>query len=386
MSQSDYVLRCITLLRPHAKFAAYSHSTEFIDATADLGDGFHYVNLYDEQIDSNVISSPRGLIMIHNTYLSSFAYNLFLCWLYGYSGTGTEATQRQAALDGLLAHNFKKFFAEQLLHAHNNIAARALLLETLLFEQTCMVPVFAEKARDVTLAQQAERATDLMSSVLSFHELGHYFLDTKPGTWESVAASEYAPVIAACERAWASYPSVFVTECRCDTMAVISCVQQHQASHELLFGLRTLAFAFAAYAVLCSLTRSAQATAEARQQEPLDEVDFTNLIAFHREHEITLGLDQDFVVHARLVIALCHQLATQQGLTLVGTDTPFPLPATILEDLLPYLDRVLACDDPNARPMSNLVAEALHGHEEGMNYLYLRSKTFQTNRPEGLRL
>jgi hypothetical protein len=37
-------------------------------------------------------------------------------------------------------------------------------------------------------------------------------------------------------------------------------------------------------------------------------------------------------------------------------------------------------DDRNARDMSLLVAEALHEHPRGVEFLYLRSKTFSSNR------
>jgi hypothetical protein len=36
--------------------------------------------------------------------------------------------------------------------------------------------------------------------------------------------------------------------------------------------------------------------------------------------------------------------------------------------------------------MSNLVALALTGHPQGMEYLYLRSKVFRTNRAGALRV
>jgi hypothetical protein len=49
-----------------------------------------------------------------------------------------------------------------------------------------------------------------------------------------------------------------------------------------------------------------------------------------------------------------------------------------------YVGRVFECDDDNARQMSNLVARSLYGHDAGMEYLYLRSKVFRTNRTEPL--
>ncbi len=58
--------------------------------------------------------------------------------------------------------------------------------------------------------------------------------------------------------------------------------------------------------------------------------------------------------------------------------------SALLEDLMRYVGRVFDCDDNNARKMSNPVARSLYGHDAGVEYLYLRSKVFRTNRTEPL--
>ncbi len=372
MSVRGTVLETVARARRGAKFVKHAHSSSFIDPSAQLADGFHYINLYHEQIDANLIESKtHGLILIHNTYLSSFAYNLVLCWLY------CQHQDRQQLLDALLAHNFKKFFAEQFYHAHNSIGSRALLLETLLFEQVCMVPVFALKAENQVLSDQADTAAEIMSSVVSFHELGHFFLRTKPGAWQSVIAAEPQVLADLSSQVSESYPAAFVEEFQCDAIAVIFTVQQYENRCSHQFILRVLVFAFAAFAVLFSLARSARATGEAHEADPVETIDFRGLEKIHREHEIQVGLDHDFRVRADLVARLCQGMASGRGIVLYGRDAGFPLENTILEELLQFVDRILDCGDDNARAMSNLVAEALCGHDEGMEYLYLRSKTFK---------
>lgn len=383
MNSEASVLRIIQAKRPRAKFTTYSHSSTFIDATAQLGNGFHYVNLYDEQIDSNLlISKSSGLIIVHNTYLSSFAYNLFLCWLYGYERAGGNSQ----VVKMLLAHNFKKFFAEQLYCAHNDIGSRALLLETLLYEQVCMVPVFAAKAQEPSLSSRADIAANLMSSVVSFHELGHFYLREQEDCWSEILGQNPDTLQPMFLRVGSTYAAGFVEEFKCDAMAIISGFQQYQEVATPDFVLQALIFAFAAFAVLFSLARSAKVTAEEQQMAPAELIDFRSLEKVHREHDIKLGVDRDFVERAKLVVELCQRIAAQQHVALYSADGSFPLPETILMDLLPYIDRVLDCNDANARAMSNLVAEALCGHDEGMEYLYLRSKTFITNREEALRV
>lgn len=130
MSEIEAILSLLRKLRPTAKFLKGSHSADFIDAGAQLENGFYFVSLYDEKIDANVVRTKRGIVIINNTYLASFAYNVFLCCLY-HPGLPWAAP----ATTALLKHNFKKFFAEQLLYFRNNIFSRAVLLETLLFEQ-----------------------------------------------------------------------------------------------------------------------------------------------------------------------------------------------------------------------------------------------------------
>lgn len=373
MNDEDYVLSRIRLLRPQAKFVAYNHSEEFIAAEAELGEGFHYVNLYDEQIDSNVIHSPRGLIMVHNTYLASFAYNLFLCWLL--SARSAAETEAVPSLALLLKHNFKKYFAEQLLHYHNNIFARAIFLETLLYEQHCMVPVFAAKSRHEDLSTQADFGAQMMSSLVANHELGHYFLDRAPLTWNEILNLYGGTINAQFNHVLSTYPPAFVEEYKCDAMAVILCMQRNETEMPRLFCLRAIAFAFASFAVLSSLTKSAAYTST-QQQEIADQVDFGSIVKKNRDYTYAVGTDLDLVERARLVIEVCQLLAQRDGSTLFEEAGTFPLPATIVDDLLMYVSQVMESDDANARTMSLLVAEAFHEHPRGLEFLYLRSKTF----------
>jgi hypothetical protein len=382
MTPRDAIIRGITRSRPHAKFIAVSHSSEFIPADADLGEGFYTANLYDEAIDANMIVTKQGRVMIQNTYIASFAYNLFLSWLYGHRGD-TSAVP----MDTLLAHNFKKFFAEQIYRCVNRIPSRALLLETLLFEQAMMVPVFAAKDADLKLSADADSAAGLMSFALSMHELGHYYLATKPDQWGELLQAEPDTVGPLYARVVERQPADVAIEFQCDVYAVIGCLRQYESHAGPTFALRAIVFAFAAYAAMYSATKTAKATAVLWRAGPEEAVDFADIAPMpHVDHDVEWALDRAFMDRARLVAELCGRLAEQRGLALYGTDTPFSLPASILQDLMRLVGRVFDCADDNARKMSNLVAQSLHGHDEGMEYLYLRSKVFRTNRTEPLKV
>lgn len=219
MNQDELIRRRIEMLRPRARFVAVTHSADFIDPAANLGEGFHYVNLYDEKIDSNVINSPHGLIMIHNTYLSSFSYNLLLCWLL--CADSSSPTVDSLNQEQLLKHNFKKYFAEQLLSFHNNVFSRAVFLETLLYEQVCMIPVFEAKSQDETLSNNADLAVQLMSSALSFHELGHVYLGKDRQIWDEILAQHNDLLRNLFGHVANNYPDLFVEDVMCDAISVL---------------------------------------------------------------------------------------------------------------------------------------------------------------------
>jgi hypothetical protein len=375
----EAIKRRVQQLRPDAKFIAVTHSSDFIPVEAELGNGFFTANLYDERIDANMIVTRQGRVMIQNTYIASFAYNLFLCWLHGHGG------ESAAVLDRLLAHNLKKFFAEQIYRRTNRIPSRALLLETLLFEQVMMVDVFAAKDSNAKLSADADAAAGLMSFALSMHELGHFYMATKPGLWEELVQTEPDTIGSLYVHVTERYPADFATEFQCDVHAVIGCLRQYESHAGAAFALRALAFAFAAYAAMYSLAATATDTAALWDTGPAERVDFSDIAPMpHIDYDVKWAIDKTFLERARLVGKLCESLATKRGLTLFGSDDPFPLPPTIVEDLMRYVGRVFDCDDNNARAMSNLVARSLYGHDAGMEYPYLRSKVFRTNRTEPL--
>jgi hypothetical protein len=374
----------IRRLRPHAKFIAVQHSSEFIAPEANLGGGFFTANLYDERIDSNMITTGLGRVMIQNTYIASFAFNLFLCWLYGRRRPPEAAG---ASVDALLAHNFKKFFAEQIYRQSDRVPARALLLETLLFEQVQIVGVFAAKEADPKLSADADTGANLMSFALSMHELGHYYLATQPGMWQAILESGPEALAPLYQQVEAQHAADFTVEFQCDAHAVIGCLGQYESRGGAQFVLRAVVFAFAAYAAMYSATATAAATAALWNAEPPETMDFSDIAPMPPvDHDIKWAVDGEFLRRAHLVAQLCEAMATARGFGLYGDDGPFPLPATIVDDMVRYVSRVFDCADDNARRMSNLVALALTGHKEGMEYLYLRSKVFRTNRTEPLRV
>ncbi|MEM7659468.1 MAG: hypothetical protein AAF399_25340 [Bacteroidota bacterium] len=379
MSHIASVQRIIRITRPRAKFVNVSHSSEFIPTSSHnlFEKGFYSVHLYDEQIDSNVVKTPYGMVMIHNTYLASFAYNLLLCWVVGNDRVKYPALS--TSLPDLLKHNFKKFYAEQLISRYDHVFSRAMFLETLLFEQVQMVPVFAARAEHAELDNIAELASHIMSSLVSFHELGHLLLEQKTQSFSTILAESPLPFRTCYQQIENQYPPAFLAEVQCDWISILSCWQEYQSKLSPVWLLQSIAFGFAGFAVMSSLLKSAEATVRDLQQMEI-QVDHQSIAKQHREISFSLGKDRDMIERATLVIQLCEQIANQQNDSIWHQSTELNLPSSLLDDLTTLVDYLVDSTDSNARSMSLLVAEALEGHPSGTEFLYLRSKTFQSQR------
>lgn len=369
----EFVLKVIRLTRPRAKFVSYAHSDEFDPPNEGDVYRYHYVNLYDEKIDANVIESSHGRILIQNTYLSSFAYNLLLSWMY--QNRNGEGKGRLDGSDMLLRHNFKKFFAEQLYHFRNTAFSRAILLETLLYEQEQMIPVFSAKEKDEGLRAFVNLGASIMSLVVSLHELAHISLDHGEDEWSHVYREHETVIGDVMAGVRSKYPPPFVEEVRCDVMAVYMTLHQYVEEAGRLQCLRLLVFAYAAFAVLTSLTKSARATLHSADFEDA-RVDFSSIEKRSDDTVYRIGIDADMRERARIVVTICEGIAAEEGLSLYSTDPDFPLPEGIVDGLLAFVDSAMETDDDNARRMALLVAQALQDHPDGMEWLYLRSKTF----------
>jgi hypothetical protein len=171
------------------------------------------------------------------------------------------------------------------------------------------------------------------------------------------------------------YPPGLILEFQCDVIAVVSCLEQFKSEMSPAFYVRGIVFAFAAFAVLFSLAKSAQKTATDQKACP-DEIDFNSIEKRHTDYNYSIGLDLDFIERTKLVIELCKLIAEKNGVTLFAESEAFPLPATILDDLLRNVDIIMENEDQNARGLSMLVSQSFNGHNEGFDYLVLRSKTF----------
>jgi hypothetical protein len=367
--------RIIELSRPKAKFGGYSHTDDFLSLEAAIGKGFFHVSIYDEDINCSLTETLQGILLIDNSYLSSFAYNLIMAWHYENSHGRVQPGQ----INLLIKHNFKKFFAEQLIHNHNNTFSRAIFLETLLYEQQLMIPVIHAANNDPQWMEIGKAIAGIMGNLLMFHELGHYYRNFKPQMYEEIIRLNDAAVRPLLEKL-AAYPEPFNEEVKCDLMAVFSTLAL--AGDDLstvTFALRSAVLGFGVFAALWSLQKSALATAKAHRQQP-EEIVFKTIEKSQRDYTYVIGRYVDMIERATLVTLLCESIALSKGITLYGSDGIIPLPKNTTEYFLTYIETVMDANDDNQRAMARLVAEAFHNHAEGLEYLYLHSKVFKSNR------
>lgn len=381
MNPAEKVQRIIAGHRESAKFVHVQHSSEFIDDLADLGAGFYSAHFYDEKVDSTMLLTKYGPVIAANSYISSFAYNLLLVWIYvGKSDLDLGARRR------LLEINLRKFFAEQVYRRANRVPSRCLLLQTLLYESEEMRPLFEVLASDAKLESLVTAGEAIMSLSLTIHELGHFQLETKEQFWNRLCAER--PDLGTYFEAEASkHPANLDEELKCDAIAITGCFRQWQTSMGAEFTLRAIVFGYAAYSAMYSAVATADSTGSLWEQRYDDVVDMRNIEPMpHVDHEIVWKLDAEFVLRARFVEGFCRRMATDFGVELFGDDRPFPMPKSIIDDMLKLVEHVFDSPSSGANRMSNLLAQAFCGHKEGIEYVYLRSKTFKTNRTEPLRL
>ncbi|EHQ29747.1 hypothetical protein [Mucilaginibacter paludis] len=368
--------RVIRLTRPFAKFPAYSHTDDFLDLEAEIGKGFMFVSLYDERINSTLTEVEGGILLIGNTYLSSFAYNLILAWQFEMSRGSID----HQTFNPLIRYNLKKFFAEQLLHKYNNTFSRAIFLETLLYEQHRMIPVIHAANEDPKWKIVADKLAGIMGNFLVNHELGHYYRRFKPEIYEDVIRLNASALQPFTDYIAANFNEWFREEIICDLLAVFSslslCGEDRAA---MTYTLRAAVLGYHVFGVLWSLEKSAEITANAQRLEP-DRIVFRTIEKASQEYSYDIRADEVMIQRSVMVTYLCEQIAADRGLQLYGTDGELPLPEKSLDYFLSYLDQIMLQENANDRSMSRLVAESLHDHPEGLEYLYLHSKVFRSER------
>lgn len=370
MNKLKQIERLVKLTRPQARFvkAAYMDKVKGDDVTID---DYYLVCLYDAKIDSVFNKCSLGFYIINNTYLSSFAYNLYLGVML-YHGKN-PATERK-----LLCHNLKKFYAEQMFSKYNCIFSRAILIETLLEEEN-MRTVFTKIKDNNGLSQRAKIVASIMNSLISFHELGHHIFHDANG-WDLYVAKLSRNEQSFICNMGAKYPHLFFEEIKCDILAVNGCIENMQSTEGLKDILNIIIFGYAAFSAMFSLVKSAKITVNEIQRNHIEKVDFNSIKTISRDYAYTIGIDLDFKERTSIMIQYCQIIAENHNIVLNDNINDKLHPNQIMNYLLSALDEIMVSENLFIRNIAMLFSESLCGHPKGAEFLYLRSKVFTSNR------
>jgi len=360
-----------SIQRPSAKFTEVIHSTDFIQEP-DYPNDKHYffVSLYDEEIENNFLSSENR-ILVHNTYAGSFIYNLGLCYYF----LNTEKTLSH--FHRVLNYNLKKFYAEQLYHYRNCIFSRAILLETLLYEQQDMTIIFDEMVGRKENAAMVHMIENIGTSIFSFHEMGHLFFNHTDYYWDNELEEEYRNIFDMLVKDRDGLSASQMKELQCDFLGLSACLNGNKAKDAI----NILIFSYCALGILYSLRLSAEDTIKGiGKNYPKEHVNFKKLNPVKYDFEYQIKPDNNMLKRSMIMVKACEIIAETKSLPIYEKNHSFPLPRNIFSQLLKAIDGIMDVDQDYKRSTALLVAEAFHDHAEGMDFLYLRSKKFASNR------
>lgn len=246
-------------------------------------------------------------------------------------------------------------------------------METLVFEEPIMLPVFEEKDKDSDLAKKAVNGSSIMSNLVMFHEFGHLALEENPNSWNEVEQSYFADISNMFSNI--SYERQgFITELKCDVFGLVFTISQHKDEMGFEECLKAIVFGLASFAVMVSLVESAKVSAKLPENTN-EEIDLNSIQSGHYDYKYELAINKEFIERMKLMIQLCEDIATSNNMD-IYSDNAFGLTVTMMTDLFNIADIMFDTKDENASKKSLMLARALHNHREGMEYLYLNSRKF----------
>lgn len=340
-------------------------------------------SIYHPVFDPVVMESKHhGVVLASNTYLSSFTYNLVAAWDYYFDGTVAWKTDPGHPLAKALRMNCKKFFAEQILRRTYNLFGIAILLETLLYEEEIMYPVLAASAgsrQKLTSlphpsAEELSGIASWMTGLVLHHELGH-IVHRKMPDFRSQLLEDFPESARQLTQMWDVHQGS-AEEFECDAFAVGMGLRGATTGLSDAEKYRLTILGFAVFAALHALDLSAAATAKDAPAETEDPGRM-NIRQTMGGGSYVIGtypkLQRD---RAQAVRLLVEAMAQGEQIDVYAGEGRFNIPATIVEDLERFLPTIIEGTDIRLRGKCEMMARALHGYKEGIEYLVWRSKTY----------
>lgn len=345
----------------------------------------HYVSIYRHAIASNFLPMHGFNFIISNGFLTSHAYNIALAW-----SMLSGPTEGDGDLYLTLRHNYKKFYAESILGERNCLIGRALLIETLMFEQDCMRPIFAKVESAPELREKALVIAHLIVSFVNWHEMTHYFMHrSSRNTLRELAQAFDGEAGEAYARIAQAHGADLAEEVACDLSAVhqlLTSADEPFASWSDVERARLVAFSVMVISDLVSLEGSARETAKAARADDA-QISLGSELRPQNAFNYSIGRWPPMEIRVNEVLGVLERHSSRLGHDLYGDrsrDVGFPLPestrktlARVWEDFMsPGAAGDKRATDAQQRGLAQLLAEALHGYDGGAEHLLWRSKRF----------
>lgn len=243
-----------------------------------------------------------------------------------------------------------------------------------------MIPIFSAFENQFKNDPLVNIIQNISCNIFAFHEMGHHFFNDTDKHWNTEISNElrkiFESVIDSEEK---NVSSKDLLEIKCDFLGLISCFELSNFDGSL----NILILSYYIMSTLYSLKLSADKTiTEITENYPAEHVDFSNIGKQTGEYGYCIQVDHSLYRRAELMVKMCKKIAEQKGIEIFTKSKSFPVSNEINSLLHWVMNDIMIMKDSNERAISRLLAEAFHNHEEGMNYLYLRSKVFKSNRDE----
>jgi hypothetical protein len=265
-----------------------------------------------------------------------------------------------------------------------------MLLETLIYEEALMKPIFDAIARDESLGKLAADIASTTTRLASLHELSHLFLRRSRAEFEPTARAAFQGLTGeSVDGVRARFGPDLAEETLCDAFAAHHGVTSPDfplAGYDPVARARITAFSFLVFSDLIALEASAIATAEGSELEDAALIDLASEKRPKAPATFKVGRLPSADVRATEMVGLLEAHAQRGGHALLGEEGVFPLPRSSRADLLAAFERFgdliepmdggMTGTDAHRRGLAQLVAESLHGHPDGADFLLWRSKRF----------
>ena len=279
-------------------------------------------SIYDSEIDAVFLRSrAHGAIVANNTYLASFAYDLAIVWWMAGASGARPKPHGDDEVSRLLRYNLKKFFAEQILLRTRSVFAIAIFLETLLYEERAMRPLFKAAEADEQLQVTFNSFANMMSSLLLFHEVGHQVADIRSDFEDLLRREIEIRTQQPFEPLWQQYNGQARVEFLCDAFSVLILSRNEEAFANFGLRLRAIAFGFIMCACMTSLEKSAKVNAK-QHPETADRDILDEIHADLPGAGFAMGIDRFGIERARSSIQICRAIVAGSTYSRKGCNSP----------------------------------------------------------------